>query len=169
MRGLPRADCQLPIGRGVRRSENRQSAIGNRQLAVGNKMNLLRDISYTLRGLARRPAPTAIALDGVVTYAVAQRTHEIGIRMALGARSVDVLRLVVREGMSMAVSGVVLGLVGAFALTRLVGSLLFGVTSTDLPTFAVVTLGLLLIALVACYLPALRATKVEPLEALRYE
>jgi ABC-type antimicrobial peptide transport system permease subunit len=71
--------------------------------------------------------------------------------------------------MSMAVSGVVLGLVGAFALTRLVGSLLFGVTSTDLPTFAVVTLGLLLIALVACYLPALRATKVEPLEALRYE
>jgi ABC-type antimicrobial peptide transport system permease subunit len=67
--------------------------------------------------------------------------------MALGARSADVLRLVVREGMSMAVSGVVLGLVGAFALTRLVGSLLFGVTSTDLPTFAVVTLGLLLIAL----------------------
>ena len=111
----------------------------------------------------------SVGIYGVVAYAVSQRTREIGIRMALGARSVDVLRLVVREGMSMAIAGVVVGFAGALALTRLIGSLLFGVTSTDLPTFAVVTLGLLLIALIACYVPALRATKVDPLKALRYE
>ena len=111
----------------------------------------------------------SVGIYGVVAFAVAQRTHEIGIRMALGARSADVLRLVVREGMSMAVAGVVVGFVGALALTRLIGSLLFGVTSTDVPTFALVTLGLLLIALIACYVPALRATKVDPLKALRYE
>jgi predicted permease len=111
----------------------------------------------------------SVGIYGVVAYAVAQRTHEIGIRMALGARSADVLRLVVREGMRMAVAGVVVGFVGALALTRLIGSLLFGVTSTDLPTFGLVTLGLLLVALIACYLPALRATKVDPLKALRYE
>jgi len=104
-----------------------------------------------------------------VSYAVAQRTHEIGIRMALGARSADVLKLVVRDGMKMAIVGVAVGLAGAFAITRLIDSLLFGVTPTDLPTFALVTLGLLLVAFLACYLPAHRATKVDPLVALRYE
>jgi ABC-type antimicrobial peptide transport system permease subunit len=111
----------------------------------------------------------SVGIYGVVAYAVSQRTHEIGIRMALGARSVDVLRLVVRNGMVMAVVGVVVGLAGAFAITRVVGSLLFGVTPTDLITFLVVTCGLLMIAFVACYVPARRATKVDPLEALRYE
>ena len=111
----------------------------------------------------------SVGIYGVVSYAVAQRRHEIGIRMALGARSADVLKLVVRDGMKMAIVGVAVGLAGAFAVTRLIDSLLFGVTPTDLPTFVLVTLGLLLVAFLACYLPARRATKVDPLVALRYE
>jgi putative ABC transport system permease protein len=111
----------------------------------------------------------AMGIYGVTSYAVAQRTQEIGIRMALGARMGDVLKLILKSGMSLALIGAALGILGAFATTRVMSSLLFGVAPTDVVTFGVVSMTLIAVAFVACFIPARRATKVDPLVALRYE
>jgi len=112
---------------------------------------------------------SAVGIYGLLSHAVTQRTQEMGIRMALGAQVSDVLKLILRQGMMLALAGEAIGLVGAFALTRLIRGLLFGVTPNDAMTFVVVAGVLGIVALLACYLPARRATKVDPLVALRYE
>ena len=111
----------------------------------------------------------ATGIYGVISYSVAQRTQEIGVRMALGARPLDVLKLVVRQGMMLALIGVIVGLAGALALTRVMSSLLFGVTERDPITFVAVAALLIVVAFIACFVPAHRATRVDPLIALRCE
>jgi putative ABC transport system permease protein len=110
-----------------------------------------------------------LGIYGITSYYVTQRTHEIGVRMALGARIADVLKLVLRRAMLLAVIGIVIGVAGAFAVTRYMKALLFGVQPIDAITFVAVALALVLVALIACLVPARRATQVDPLVALRYE
>jgi putative ABC transport system permease protein len=112
---------------------------------------------------------TAVGLYGVISFSVSQSTHEIGIRMALGAQTADVLKLVVGQGLVLTMVGVIFGVAAAFVLTRLLKTLLYEVAPTDPLTFVVVSASLVVVSLLACYLPARRATKVDPLTALRYE
>ena len=154
-----KADSQLPVTK-----VQTMSAVAASSFAA-------RRFNMTLLGIFAALALllAAVGIYGVMSYAVTQRTQEIGIRMALGARDSDVLKLVLGNGLTLTLIGVAIGVLGAVGLTRLLSTLLFGVTPTDLLTFVSVSLVLILVALLACYLPARRATKVDPLTALRYE
>jgi putative ABC transport system permease protein len=112
---------------------------------------------------------SAIGIYGVTSYAVAQRTHEIGIRLALGAQLSDVLKLVLSYGLKLTIIGAAIGLIGAYLATRAITSVLYGVSATDPLTFVVVSVLLVGVALIACYVPSRRATRVDPLIALRSE
>ena len=140
---------------------------------------MIQDIRYAIRMMRKAPGFTAVAvlalglaavgLYGAMSYLVNQRTQELGLRMALGASGMDVFKLVVGKGMRLALIGMAIGLVASLALTRLMRSLLFEVTPTDALTFVIVSGVLLTVTLLACYIPARRATNVDPLTSLRYE
>ena len=154
-----RVDSQIPLTKVLTMHEVAAASFAAR------RFNML--LLAIFAGLALVLA--AVGIYGVMSYAVTQRTQEIGIRMALGAQSKDVLKLIVRNGMILTLIGTVAGLAGAFALTRLMTTMLFGVTPTDAITFTTVSVVLIVVAFLACYLPARRATKVDPIIALRYE
>jgi putative ABC transport system permease protein len=112
---------------------------------------------------------SAVGIYGLMAYSVTQRVHELGIRITLGAQRGDVLKLIVGQGLKLVLLGVIVGMLGAFALSRVLSSFLYGISATDPLTFAAVPATLIFVALAACYIPAHRATKVDPIVALRYE
>lgn len=154
-----KVDAQLPVTKVETMSDVAASSFAARRF----NMSLLSLFAALALVLA------AIGIYGVMSNAVTQRTQEIGIRLALGASTIDVLKLIIRNGLTLVIIGVVIGLGGAFALTRLMATLLFGVTPTDGLTIGVVSALLIGVALLACFIPARRAAKVDPLVALRYE
>lgn len=143
-----------------RRLEEHVRAASFQQRMAGTLLSVLGVLALLL---------AAVGIYGVLAYAVGQRTREMGLRMALGAAGGDILRLVLRQGMKWVLLGMALGLASASALTRLMRSLLFGVSATDPLSFAAAATLLGLVALAACYLPAWRASRMDPLLALRYE
>jgi putative ABC transport system permease protein len=156
IRGLDRA---LPI-----------SSIGSMEDVLGTARSRPRFLTLLLTMFSSLSLLlAALGIYGVISYAVAQRTNEIGIRMALGAQGGDVVRLIASAGLKLALAGTVLGAVGAFALTRFMSGLLFGVSSMDAVTFAAMAAVLVAVTMAACYVPARRASRVDPLVALRYE
>jgi len=162
-----------PAARGVIRNIDPEQPIGEvntmeRLLATSVARSRFNTILLAVFSLVA-VVMAAVGIYGVMSYSVQQRTHEIGLRMALGAQQGDVLRLVIKQGIILGLIGVASGLLVSFGLTRLIVSLLFEVRATDTRTFAAVATGLFLITLIACYIPARRATKVDPLVALRYE
>jgi putative ABC transport system permease protein len=158
-RAVQQIDPNMPIAAVQTMQEKLKGALATRRLMLA-LFSLFAVVALSL---------AAIGLYGVVSYSVARRTQESGIRLALGAQTRDVMRLFVIQGMKPALLGMGIGLAAAFGLTRLMVSLLFGVGATDPLTFAVIALLLTGVALLACYFPARRATKVDPLAALRRE
>jgi predicted permease len=159
--------------RQVVREQNAQNVISNVQTldeVIAGSLSTQRFSMILLGAFAGVALLLAsLGIYGVISYLVGQRTHELGVRIALGASSANIFRLVVAHGMRMALTGVAIGLLAAFGLTRLMTKMLFGVSATDPVTFASIAAMLSVIALLACYLPARRATKVDPLVALRSE
>jgi putative ABC transport system permease protein len=152
-------DPELPLANVNTMEKLIESSTGQRRFA----MLLLIGFSLLAMTLA------SIGLYGVMSYTVSQRSRELGVRLALGADSREVLGLVLVQGLRLALAGVVIGLVAAFAVTRVMKNMLFGLSSTDPLTFVAISLLLVAVALVASYLPALRATRVDPVVALRTE
>jgi len=152
-------DAKIPLTRVRTMVEVMGSSVGERRFIM-LLLGLFAGVALLL---------AVVGIYGVIAYSVTQRTHEIGIRMALGAQAGDVLRLVVRQGVMLLLIGIALGLIGACALTRVIENLLFGVSATDLSIFVCISLLLAVAALFACWIPARRATKVDPMIALRFE
>ncbi|HEX2366485.1 MAG TPA: FtsX-like permease family protein, partial [Bradyrhizobium sp.] len=169
---LPNADLARIIRQAVAAVDRNQAIylITSMEDLLSDSVSARRFTMSLLGGFSALALALAMmGVYGVVTYAVAQRTPEIGIRMALGAQGRDVLRMMLAQGMKPVVIGSVIGLVATLSLSRALSSLLYGVTATDPATFAIVVLLLLFAALLACWLPARRATKVDPMVALRCE
>jgi ABC-type antimicrobial peptide transport system permease subunit len=175
--GSGKAGIVLPVTfdsiRGVIQSQNTQNIIFRPQTmneVIAGTLATQR-FSMTLLGAFAAVALllASVGLYGVISYLVGQRTQELGVRIALGARRKDILRLVVNHGMKMALGGVAVGLLAALGLTRLLAQMLYGVSATDPATFTVIALLLAAVALAACFIPAWRATRVDPLVALRHD
>jgi putative ABC transport system permease protein len=146
------------------------SGIATMEQLISNSVSTRR-VTLILLGMfsALALVLAAIGIYGVISYSVAQRTHEIGIRMALGAQRRDVLRMVLTQGAKIAGAGMIIGIVLSFGLARLIANLLFSVSAADPLTFAAVAIVLALVAMLACYIPARRALRVDPMVALRHE
>jgi putative ABC transport system permease protein len=165
-------DVAMAVRQAVHQVDNDQPVIQLRSMQEVISESIWRQhVSASLLGIFAAIALVlaAVGIYGVISYSISRRTHELGIRSALGATRRDVLELVLRDGLRLTLIGVVAGIILAFGLTRTLRSLLFGVTSTDPVTFAGMVVLLVTTALLACYIPARRATRVDPMVALRYE